>query len=332
MADQTIDLQAVGSPPVSRKILVVDDEPAIRSTLCDYLSSQQYDVFCAGTGDEALKIFASEEPLLVISDLQMPGMDGKTLLKELKNLEEDVQVIIITGFATVESAIETLKGGAFDYLMKPFRLETVRIVVERALEHLSLRQSNRLLKENSLHVLEAMVKTLEQRDFYTAGHSRRVTAWSGKIAEVIGLSDHERRLIHLSGLIHDVGKIGIDDNILRKPGKLTEEEFEVIKSHPLRGVEIIAPLQFLQETIPIIRHHHESFDGSGYPGELQGEDIPLGARILSVADTFDAMTSSRAYREALPVEAAVAELERCSHTQFDGNIVSVFLGMDLDKI
>jgi response regulator RpfG family c-di-GMP phosphodiesterase len=319
-----VEAAGSGIPPV---VLIADDEPSILAPMESYLGMHGYRVLTAGDADRALELFREHRPPIVITDLKMPGMGGDQLLVELKRIDELVQIIIITGFATIQSAIDTLKAGAFDYIMKPFRLEAVGHAVERAREHLSLLLANRQLQENSIHVLEAMVKTLEQRDFYTAGHSRRVTATADAVAEALALDTGLRRVIHLGGLIHDVGKIGIDDAILRKPGRLTGDEYEIIKSHPERGVEIIGPLEFLRPTIPIIRHHHERFDGTGYPAGLSGDGIPLGARILQVADTYDAMTSSRAYRQALPAEVALEELVRCRGTQFDPELVEVFLGL-----
>lgn len=313
------------SSRIPRKILIADDEPSILSALETYLVMQNYKIYTASNAEDALDTFKKHRPLLVITDLKMPGKGGDHLLTELKKIDEYVQIIIITGFATIKSAVDSLKAGAFDYITKPFRLEVVHHAIEKAVEHLSLMIANKQLQENSLHVLESMVTTLEQRDFYTAGHSRRVTEWADAMAGELKLDTLLQRTIHLGGLIHDVGKIGIDDSILRKPSKLNKEEFEIIKTHPERGVQIIEPLEFLKETIPIIMHHHEMLDGSGYPGGLKGEDIPLGARILMVADTFDAMTSSRAYREALPAEAAMAELKRCSGSQFDPDLVKTFL-------
>ncbi len=315
-------------PEPPRTILIADDEPSILSALEYYLTAQHFTVLAAGNADRALELFLQHRPPVVITDLKMPGMGGDQLLVEIKKVEQDTQIIIITGFGTIQSAISTLKAGAFDYITKPFRLEVVGHAVSKALEHQSLLRANRQLQENSLHVLEAMVKILEQRDFYTAGHSRRVTFWADAIAEAIMLDAHSRRIIHLGSLIHDVGKIGIDDAILRKPGRLTCEEYEVVKSHPERGVQIIEPLEFLQETIPVIRHHHERYDGSGYPGCLAGEAIPLSARILTIADTFDAMTSSRAYRQALSNQTAIGELLRCRGTQFDPELVDVFLTLN----
>ncbi len=306
------------------RLLVVDDEPAILSALESYLNLQGYQVKAAPDGKQALELFACHHPQIVISDLKLPDIGGDQLLSAMKKIDEDVQIIIITGFATIQSAISTLKAGAFDYIIKPFRLEAVSHAVTKAGEHLDLLLANRQLQENSLHVLEAMVNTLEQRDFYIAGHSRRVTAWGDALAVEIGLAARECRLIHLSGLIHDIGKIGIDDDILRKPARLTPEEYDIIKSHPERGIRIIEPLQFLQETVPIILHHHERFDGAGYPAGLAGEGIPLGARILAIADTFDAMTSCRAYRKALSAQTAFDELKRCRGSQFDPELVEAF--------
>jgi putative two-component system response regulator len=305
-------------------ILVVDDEPSILSALECYIAKLGCHVLVASDGFQALELFKVHRPPVVLTDLKMPGMGGDQLLQELRALDENVQVIIMTGFATIQSAVTTLKAGAFDYITKPFRLELVARAIEKATEHLELIYYNRQLQENSLHVLEAMVKTLEQRDYYTAGHSRRVTAFTDAMALALGLDSHQRHVIHLGSLIHDVGKIGIDDAILRKPGRLTQEEYEVIKSHPARGVNIVEPLNFLKETIPIIRHHHERFDGSGYPDGLTGDDIPLAARILTVADTYDAMTSSRAYRTALSRETTFQELRRCAGTQFDPMLVELF--------
>jgi putative two-component system response regulator len=312
-------------PVVANAVLIADDEPAILSALENYLGILQYRVYAASNAREALDLFREHRPPVVITDLRMPGMGGDELLVELKKMDPLAQIIIITGFATIQSAIASLKAGAFDYIIKPFRLEVVGHAVERAREHLSLILLNRRLQENSLHVLETMVKALEQRDFYTAGHSLRVTAWADAMAEDVGLDQEERRVIHLGGLIHDIGKIGIDDAILRKPGRLDAAEYEIIKSHPERGIQIIEPLEFLQETVPVIKHHHERFDGTGYPGGLAGEAIPLGSRIMSVADTYDAMTTSRAYRQALSSDMAMAELNRCRGTQFDPVLVEVFI-------
>jgi putative nucleotidyltransferase with HDIG domain len=172
-----------------------------------------------------------------------------------------------------------------------------------------------------------MVNVLEQRDSYTAGHSRRVTEIALAIAARLELPEEDVKTLRLAGMIHDVGKIGIEDTILRKPGRLTDEEYAAIRTHPERGVQIIEPLDFLKDALPIVRHHHECYDGSGYPAGLKGEAIPQGARIVAIADTYDAITSSRAYRRARGQEAALAEIVRCSGSQFDPELADLFLGI-----
>jgi response regulator RpfG family c-di-GMP phosphodiesterase len=262
---------------------------------------------------------------LVISDINMPLLGGHELLREIKALAPETEVIIVTGFATVDGAVKAIKDGAYDYIIKPFRIATIQHTVEKALNHRALILENLRLQENSLNVLRTMVNVLEQRDSYTAGHSRRVTEITLAIAARLEVPEDQLKTLRLAGLIHDVGKIGIEDTILRKPSRLTDEEFAVIRTHPERGVQIIEPLDFLKDALPIVRHHHEFFDGGGYPGGLVGATIPRGARIVAIADTYDAITSSRAYRNARSQEVALAELQRCSGTQFDPELVALFL-------
>jgi response regulator RpfG family c-di-GMP phosphodiesterase len=256
--------------------------------------------------------------------MMMPGMSGEDLLRRVKELDPSVQVVLMTGYATIHNAVSTIKAGAYDYIVKPFKMEDLLHILARALVHRSLIKENRRLQENSLNVLRAMVNVLEQRDAYTAGHSRRVTEITVAIAGAMGLDNVEVEVLNLAGQIHDLGKIGIEDNILRKPGPLTDDEYAVIKTHPEKAKRIIEPLDFLKETIPIILHHHERFDGTGYPFGLSGEEIPRGSRIVMVADTYDAITSSRAYRKARDTGAAMGELERCKGSQFDPEVVDVF--------
>lgn len=314
-----------GSEVDSRvELLVVDDERSIAESLQSFLEGIGYRVVTAGDGGEALRIFRERRMPLVLSDINMPGLSGHELLREIKTEAPDTEVIIVTGFATIDGAVQAIKDGASDYLIKPFRIGTIQTTVEKALQHRALRIENRRLQENSLNVLRTMVNVLEQRDSYTAGHSRRVTDVALAIAARAGIPGEERKTLRLAGLIHDVGKIGIEDTILRKPGRLTAEEYSVIRTHPERGVQIIEPLDFLRGTLPIVRHHHECFDGRGYPAGLGGEEIPLGSRIIAIADTYDAITSSRAYRAARGAGEALAEIERCARTQFDPDLVALF--------
>jgi len=307
------------------EILVADDEVSIAESLQSFLEGIGYEVSTAGDGQAALALFKERRMPLVISDINMPLLGGHELLREIKAVAPETEVIIVTGFATVDGAVKAIKDGAYDYIIKPFRIATIQHTVEKALNHRALILENLRLQENSLNVLRTMVNVLEQRDSYTAGHSRRVTEIAMTIAARLDLSDEELKTLRQAGMIHDVGKIGIEDTILRKPGRLTGEEFATIRSHPERGVQIIEPLDFLKEALPIVRYHHECCDGRGYPAGLKGVAIPLGARIVAIADTYDAITSSRAYRRARGQEAALAEITRCSGTQFDPDLARLFL-------
>src|SRR5512137_1120878 len=306
------------------EILVADDETSIAESLRAFLEGIGYLVSTAANGREALAVFRERRMPLVISDINMPLLGGHELLREIKALSPETEVIIVTGFATIDGAVKAIKDGAYDYIIKPFRIATIQHTVEKALNHRALILENRRLQENSLNVLRTMVNVLEQRDSYTAGHSRRVTEIALTIAARVGIPDDDLKTLRLAGLIHDVGKIGIEDTILRKPARLTAEEYAVIRTHPERGVQIIEPLDFLRGTLPIVRHHHEYFDGHGYPSGLAGEQIPLGARIIAIADTYDAITSSRAYRTARGRDEALAEIRRCANSQFDPELVSLF--------
>ena len=314
-----------GGKEQALEILVVDDEKSIRDSLKIYLNHCGYPVKTCCDGETGLEAFEEQPCPIVLTDLMMPGISGEELLLEVKKREPLTEVILMTGYGTIDSAVSAIKSGAYDYVIKPFKMDSLLHIIEKAARHRLLVRENRRLQENSLNVLRAMVNVLEHRDAYTAGHSQRVTEVAVTIAADLGLSEEEREVLILAGPIHDLGKIGIEDNILRKPDKLDREEYDIIKSHPEKGASIIEPLDFLRETIPIILHHHERYDGSGYPHGLAKDDIPIGARIMSVADTFDAMTSSRAYRNARTLEEAYAELKRCSGTQFDGEVVDLFL-------
>jgi response regulator RpfG family c-di-GMP phosphodiesterase len=283
-----------------------------------------YGVETCPDGESALEAFRRRRRPLVLTDMMMPGMTGEDLLRSVKDIDATAEVVMMTGYATINSAVSTIKAGAYDYIVKPFKMEDLLHILSKAMVHRDLVRENMRLQENSLNVLRAMVNVIEQRDAYTAGHSHRVTEITIAIARAMALDSDEIEVLNLAGQIHDLGKIGIEDNILRKPGPLSDEEYAVIKTHPEKAKQIIQPLDFLKETIPIILHHHERFDGSGYPSGLSGGQIPRGSRIVTVADTYDAITSSRAYRQARDINAAVDELKRCKGSQFDPEIVEVF--------
>ncbi len=330
---------------VSPRILIVDDEVEITEILADLLS-QDYECTRAGSAEEALSRLQESVFQLVISDITMPGMSGLDMIPHVKELSPDTVVVMISGMQTVESAIGALRVGAFDYLMKPFDLRQVEAVVKRALEHHDLvvakqRYENHLeeLVEqrtaeldralNSLEAayrstLKALTAALETRDSETHGHSERVVSYSLRLGREYGLSSDEMKALEFGSLLHDIGKIGVPDSILRKPAKLTEEEWVRMREHPLHGQQILRGIEFLQGASRVVAQHHEKWDGTGYPLGLRSEDIDICARIFAVADAFDAITSDRVYRRGKPYEAASQELDDWAGRQFDPKVVEAF--------
>jgi putative nucleotidyltransferase with HDIG domain len=335
------EMPTIASP----RILIVDDEVEITEILADLLS-EDYECTRAGSAEEALARLQDSEFHLVISDITMPGMSGLDMIPHVKELSPDTVVVMISGMQTVESAIGALRLGAFDYLMKPFDLRQVEAVVKRALEHHDLvvakqRYENHLeeLVEqrtaeldralNSLEgayrsTLQALTAALETRDSETHGHSERVVTYSLRLGREYGLNSVEMKSLEFGSLLHDIGKIGVPDSILRKPAKLTEEEWVRMREHPLHGQQILRGIEFLQGAARVVAQHHEKWDGTGYPLGLRSEDIDICARIFSVADAFDAITSDRVYRRGKPYEAAAQELDDWAGRQFDPKVVEAF--------
>ena len=330
---------------VSPRILIVDDEVEITEILADLLS-EEYACLRAASAEEALAHLHESEFQLVISDITMPGMSGLDMIPHIKALSPDTVVVMISGMQTVESAIGALRLGAFDYLMKPFDLRQVEAVVKRALEHHDLvvakqRYENHLeeLVEqrtveldkalNSLEgayrsTLKALTAALETRDSETHGHSERVVTYSLRLGREYGLSNEAMKALEFGSLLHDIGKIGVPDSILRKPAKLTEEEWVRMREHPLHGQQILRGIEFLEGAARVVAQHHEKWDGTGYPLGLRQEEIDICARIFAVADAFDAITSDRVYRRGKPYEAAAQELDDWAGRQFDPKIVEAF--------
>ena len=326
-------------------ILIVDDEREITEILADLLS-EDYECLKAGSAEQALDCLRAGQFQLVISDITMPGMSGLEMIPHVKQLSPDTVVVMISGMQTVESAIGALRLGAFDYLMKPFDLRQVEAVVKRALEHHELvvakqRYENHLeeLVEqrtaeldralNSLEgsyrsTLKALTAALETRDSETHGHSERVVTYSLRLGREYGLSSEEMKALEFGSLLHDIGKIGVPDSILRKPAKLTEEEWVCMREHPVHGQQILRGIEFLQGAAKVVAQHHEQWDGSGYPHGLRGEEIDVCARIFAVADAFDAITSDRVYRRGKSYEAAAQELDDWAGRQFDPTVVKAF--------
>ena len=330
---------------VSPRILIVDDEIEITEILADLLS-EDYECLKAASAEDALARLQEGEFQLVISDITMPGMSGLDMIPHIKEFSPQTVVVMISGMQTVESAIGALRLGAFDYLMKPFDLRQVEAVVKRALEHYDLvvakqRYENHLeeLVEqrtaeldralNSLEAayrstLKALTAALETRDSETHGHSERVVTYSLRLGREYGLNSEQMKALEFGSLLHDIGKIGVPDSILRKPAKLTEEEWVRMREHPLHGQQILRGIEFLQGASRVVAQHHEKWDGTGYPLGLRGEEIDINARIFAVADAFDAITSDRVYRRGKPYEAAAQELDDWAGRQFDPKVVEAF--------
>ena len=323
------------------RILVVDDEEFLRSIVRERLEIAGYSVEEASNGSEALGMLGSGGPYdVLLTDIRMPVMDGITLLTEWGKRSPGTAGIVMSAYSELDTAVHALKMGACDYITKPFNFDVLLITIENALRKKDLERElddyrtnlEQKVKEqtdliNSMYVrsIDAMIKALEAKDYYTRGHSQRVTLYSVAIGEELGMTRQELEDLHRASVLHDLGKIGVREAVLNKPGKLTEEEFADIIRHPETAVRILEPIPFFRPLLPAILHHHERFDGKGYPARLAGRTIPIASRIMTIADTFDAMTSTRAYRKALPVVDAIAEIRRCSGTQFDPDIVPAFL-------
>lgn len=327
------------------RILVVDDEPEIRDVLCELLSDD-YDCMAAASAEEALELLRDARFELVISDIMMSGMSGLEMVPHLHAHSPETVVVMISGVQTIESAIKTLRVGAFDYIMKPFDLRQVELAVSRALEHHKLLRDKQLY-ENHLQelvrqrtaeldaalgslegayrsTLKALAAALETRDAETHGHSERVVSFSMRLAEECGLGEEQLKELEFGALLHDIGKIGVPDAILRKPAKLTDEEWVKMREHPFHGQQILREIEFLKGATHVVGQHHEKWDGTGYPLGLRGEEVDIKARIFSVADAFDAITSDRVYRAGQSYEAAVAELDAFAGIQFDPKVVEAF--------
>src|SRR5246500_335711 len=334
----------------SERILVVDDEDSIREIVSSMLASANYQCRQAASGLEALALLDSgEEFELMLSDLMMAGMDGIGLLEKTKERYPDMPVVMVTAVHDISVALTAIRNGAYDYLLKPFEREQLVNIVRRALENRRLKLENRKYQNNleSLvaqrteqwrlallnleksydYTLEALGDALDMKDAETEGHSRRVTAYTIAIARAMGIPKEQIAVIARGAFLHDIGKMAIPDVILRKPGPLNPDEVSIMKEHSFRGYDVLRRIPFLQEAAEIVYAHQEKYDGSGYPRGLKGEEIPLGARIFSIADTLDAMTSDRPYRAAQSYQAAREEIERWSGRQFDPNVVRTFLDM-----
>jgi putative nucleotidyltransferase with HDIG domain len=328
-------------------ILVVDDEEAIREVVSTMLESKGYRCTAVVNGRAAQEQVKRATPDLVLSDMIMPEMDGIKFLDWMRQYDPEVPVIMVTAIHDIQTALEAIRRGAYDYILKPFEKDQLFLGVGRALQHRRLIMENRTYQRNlELMVeertaqltgaisqleqsyddtLEALGSALDLKDAETEGHCQRVTAFCISIAKAMPVPGPYLPVLARAAFLHDIGKMAIPDGILRKPGPLTDDEKQIMRKHCDIGYNMLIRIPFLRDAAEIVLAHQEFYDGTGYPRGLKGEQIPLGARIFTVADSLDAMISDRPYRRALPMSHACGEIKRCSGTQFDPAVVNVFL-------
>jgi len=311
-------------------ILVVDDNPMNRELATDFLGGAGYPVIQAENGEQALSLLANNHTIdMVLLDIMMPGLNGFETCQRIKehHLWRLIPVVMLTALTDVRSRVTALEAGADDILCKPFEEEELLARVKTSVQVKKLHDQ----LEDTESILFTLANVIEVKDEYTDNHLKRMAQYSERLAQLAGLSPTDQRFVRFGGILHDIGKVGISDMILLKPGKLTPQEYDKIKEHSVIGEQIVQPMRFGKQVGPIVRSHHERWDSGGYPDGLKGEDIPIGARIITICDTFDAMTSDRPYRKAIPADVALEEIKTHAGTQFDPNLVKIFV-QNLDKI
>ncbi|HSV73072.1 MAG TPA: HD domain-containing phosphohydrolase [Chthonomonadales bacterium] len=307
-------------------ILVVDDEAWVRDLLHTSLSCSGYCVSAVPSAEQALAFLQRQDCDLVLSDVRMDGMDGLALSRALRASHPHIPVVLLTGHAHVELARTALQQGAADFITKPFAVGALPIVIERNLERARI-ERHRAQQDGERTMLQSvrmLAATIDAKQRCTARHSERVTVLAAAVGEAMSLPLAEQRTLDMAARVHDVGKIGVPDCVLNKGGALDDLEWESVRSHPVTGHSIVKAVPQLECVASIVRHHHERFDGDGYPDGLCGDEIPLLARIITVADAYEAMTSERPYRPVLSPAAACAQLTEHAGTQFDPDIVDIF--------
>jgi response regulator RpfG family c-di-GMP phosphodiesterase len=352
--NETAGTGGAGAGALDRRVLIVDDDRQVRRVLADFFDSAGYGCLTAAHGLEGLEAFQSRRPPLTVTDVNMPVMDGLTFLKHARAVDPDAAILVLTGMGDVPTAVESLRFGAYDFILKPVNLDELLVAAERALEHRQLRIERREyqallerrvaeatadlaralaeLEQTYRSTLEALGSAIDTRDLGTHAHSRRVRGYSLAIARAHGVPEEDLRDLEHGVLLHDIGKIGIPDAILLKPGPLTPAEWKTMRTHPEIGRQLLERIPFLKGAVPIVYHHHERWDGTGYPLGLQGEAIPLGARIFAVADAFDAITFDRPYSRAIALEAARQEIQRGAGSHFDPAVVASFLRVPAEEL
>lgn len=333
----------------TENILVVDDEEAIREVVATMLEAKGYRCTAVSNGRAAQEQIKKVTPDLVLSDMIMPEMDGIKLLEWVRQYDPEVPIIMVTAIHDISTALEAIRRGAYDYILKPFEKDQLFLGVGRALQHRRLVMENRsyqrnleqLVEERTAQLtgaiaqleqsyddtLEALGSALDLKDAETEGHCQRVTAFTISIAKSMPVPRAYLSVLARAAFLHDIGKMAIPDNILRKAGPLNDQEKQIMRKHCQIGYDMLIRIPFLRDAAEIVLAHQEFFDGTGYPRGLKGEQIPLGARIFTIADSLDAMISDRPYRKALPMSHAREEIKRCAGTQFDPKVVQVFLSI-----
>ncbi len=331
-------LQNVANSENSKyKIIAVDDEQGIIDSLSIFLKRSGYSFTGVTDPLEAIEMVRNEHFDLMILDFIMTPIHGDAVVEEIRKFNKELYILLLTGHKDLAPPLETIRRLDIQgYCEKSDKFDQLLLLIESGIK--SIEQMNEIKKINEklsatyqelekayMESIQTLRYTVEAKDSYTRGHSDRVSEFSVLLGKYLGLSDKDLKTLRLGGLFHDIGKIGVPDTILQKADKLTDDEYSQIKQHPNIGVHILSNATIFNDILPIVEHHHERYDGRGYPGMLKGEEIPYLARITAVVDSFDAMSSKRAYRDSLPLDTIISEFERCKGTQFDPQIDDVFL-------
>ncbi len=327
----------IDNPSNGYKIIVVDDEIGIIDSLSIFLKRSGYEFTGVTDPLEAIERVKNEHFDLMLLDFIMTPIHGDKVVEEIRKFNKELYILLLTGHKDLAPPLETIRRLDIQgYCEKSDKFDQLLLLIESGIKAISqmnlikkinaeLKDTYEKLEKSYMESIQTLRYTVEAKDAYTRGHSDRVSEFAVLIGKYLNISAEDLRTLQIGGLFHDIGKIGVPDSILLKTAKLTDDEYSEIKNHPTIGAHILSTATIFQNLIPIVKHHHERYDGNGYPSKLKGEDIPYLARITAVADTFDAMTSKRTYRDALPLDVVKAEVERCKGSQFDPKIADVFL-------